>query len=75
MSGWAQRDAERREEQEEYRDALEKRAPLLEKAVRLGVEMRKRQKEYFKTRTREALIASKEAETAFDKASAALETE
>ena len=75
MSGWAQRQAEEREEREAYRDALEERAPRLEEVARPGVEMRKRQKEYFKTRTREALIASKEAESAFDKAAAELEAE
>lgn len=75
MSGWAQRQAEEHDAREAYRDALEERVPRLEVLARLGVEMRKRQKEYFKTRTREALIASKEAESAFDKAAAEIEAE
>lgn len=38
----------------------------------LGIDMRAKQKAYFKTRSREALIASKEAEAEFDKAAAAI---
>lgn len=41
--------------------------------VALAVLMRDAQKTYFKTRTREALIASKELEARFDKAVAARE--
>jgi len=45
----------------------------LEKALQMAVEMRALQKTYFKERTKEALIASKQAESSFDRA--ALETE
>jgi hypothetical protein len=41
-------------------------------AVQLGERMRDAQRSYFRTRTREDLIASKEAERAFDLAVAAL---
>jgi len=40
----------------------------LRAVVQAGVDMRHRQKAYFKTRSKEALIASKQAEAAFDKA-------
>jgi hypothetical protein len=42
-------------------------------AVQLGERMRDAQRSYFRTRTREDLIASKEAERAFDLAVAALD--
>jgi len=44
------------------------RIEALEKALRLGVDMREKQKTYFKDRSKENLIASKQAETAFDRA-------
>jgi len=40
----------------------------LEAVLRLGVDMREKQKTYFKDRSKENLIASKQAETAFDRA-------
>ncbi len=40
--------------------------------VKLGVQMRSNQKAYFKDRTRDRLIESKKAESAFDKAAAEL---
>lgn len=47
-------------------------APDLLDAVRLGRAMRAAQAAYFKDRSRENLIASKQAEAAFDKAAAAV---
>lgn len=47
-------------------------AALLE-VVRLGVEMRQAQSAYFKNRTKENLIASKQAEAAFDKAAGVIQ--
>ncbi len=44
------------------------RIEALEAALRLGVDMREKQKTYFKDRSKENLIASKQAETAFDRA-------
>jgi hypothetical protein len=44
------------------------RIERLEAALRLGVDMREKQKTYFKDRSKENLIASKQAETAFDRA-------
>ncbi len=44
---------------------------MLRETLRLGVTMRERQRAYFKNRTLENLIASRQAEVAFDKASAA----
>jgi ribulose-5-phosphate 4-epimerase/fuculose-1-phosphate aldolase len=44
------------------------RIEALEKALQMAVEMRALQKTYFKERTKEALIASKQAESAFDRA-------
>jgi len=44
------------------------RIEQLEAALRIGREMRAKQKEYFKTRDRGVLIASKQLEASFDKA-------
>jgi hypothetical protein len=44
----------------------------LEAALKVGFEMRKRQKEYFKTRDRETMIDAKRLEAAFDARLAAL---
>ena len=49
-------------------DEAADRIEALEKALRLGVDMREKQKTYFKDRSKENLIASKQAETAFDRA-------
>jgi hypothetical protein len=49
-------------------DAAADRIEALEAALRLGVDMREKQKTYFKDRSKENLIASKQAETAFDRA-------
>jgi 1,4-alpha-glucan branching enzyme len=40
----------------------------LRATVQMGIKMRERQKAYFKTRTKDDLIASKQAEAAFDRA-------
>lgn len=39
---------------------------LMRQALEVGLQMRKRQKEYFKTRDKQVLIDSKRLETAFD---------
>ena len=44
------------------------RIEALEAALRLGIDMRDKQKAYFKDRSKENLIASKQAEAAFDRA-------
>jgi len=44
------------------------RIEALEAALRLGIDMREKQKAYFKDRSKENLIASKQAESAFDRA-------
>jgi len=44
------------------------RIEQLESALRLGIDMREKQKAYFKDRSKENLIASKQAESAFDRA-------
>ena len=49
-------------------DTAADRIEALEAALRLGVDMREKQKTYFKDRSKENLIASKQAETAFDRA-------
>lgn len=41
---------------------------LQERALRLGVDMREKQKAYFKDRSKENLVASKQAESSFDRA-------
>lgn len=52
------------------------RIETLEAALRKGQYMRQKQKQYFKDRTQDNLIGSKQAEQAFDKAAcAALEGE
>lgn len=48
------------------------REEQLLQALQLGVQMRNCQRLYFKERTRERLIESKQAEAAFDKAAAEL---
>jgi hypothetical protein len=48
--------------------AAEARIAELERALRLGVVARQAQSTYFRNRTRENLIASKQAEKAFDDA-------
>jgi hypothetical protein len=49
-------------------DAAADRIEALEAALRLGIDMRDKQKAYFKDRSKENLIASKQAEAAFDRA-------
>jgi len=49
-------------------DTAADRIEALEAALRLGVDMREKQKTYCKDRSKENLIASKQAETAFDRA-------
>ncbi len=44
------------------------RIEALEAALRKGQYMRQRQKQYFKDRTRDNLVGSKQAEAAFDRA-------
>ncbi len=44
------------------------RIETLEAALRKGQYMRQRQKQYFKDRTRDNLVGSKQAEAAFDRA-------
>jgi hypothetical protein len=56
---WAYKMAEKK-----YKSRIEQ----LEAALRLGVDMRHAQVTYFKDRSKENLIASKQAEAAFDRA-------
>ena len=52
--------------------ALIAASPELLEVARLGVEMRVAQNRYFRDRSKENLIASKQAESAFDKAAKAV---
>lgn len=49
-------------------DEALRRIEALEAALRLGIDMRNKQKAYFKDRSKENLIASKQAELEFDRA-------
>lgn len=59
----------------ELRSAVEAENAKLRAALELARKMRATQVEYFKTRSRDMLIASKVAETLFDKEIAALNSE
>lgn len=48
-------------------EETEKKAALWGTLYKLGLEMRQQQKEYFKTRSKSALINSKQLESEFDK--------